>query len=120
MSETPAIRPWSDLAADFRTIGWESTQALAELCEFIAARPVSKSLHGWKSGNVLGMALSAAPSAGRLEFDPTLRGPTQVRFADATRPENMWRRHEPPEKILERFRKAVQQLEWITDPAELA
>lgn len=120
MSDTPAaVRPWSELAADFRSIEWESAQALADLCDFIAARPLGASVSGWKSDNVLCIVQTAAPLAARLELAPTQRGPTQVRYLDAVKLENMWRRHEPPDKILERFRKAMLQLEWVTDPTHL-
>ena len=110
-------RSWPDLAADFRAIGWESTNAVADICDLVAARPLGTTLRGSKAGNVL--AIERTAGTGRLEIQPSERGPTQVRFADAARPDNMWRRHEPPEKLVDRFRKAMLLLEWVTDPAML-
>ena len=117
MSDAP-IRPWVELATAFRPIPWESAQAVADLCEFIAARSIGESLSGWKSGNVLCVA-GAGLSRARLEIEPSQRGPVQFRYADADRIESMWRRHEPPEKVLDRFRRAVVQVHWIADPAAL-
>lgn len=118
MTDTAAnFRPWPELAAEFRAIGWDATNAVADICDLIATRPISATLRGAKIGNVL--AIERTTGAGRLEFQPTVRGSTQVRFADPSRPDNMWRRHEPPEKLLDRFRKAMLLIEWISDPASL-
>jgi hypothetical protein len=105
---------WTDLAAQLRTTDWDSTRAIADICDDIAAGALNADLHGELSNVTLTITRAGNP-ASHLEIIPTQRGPTQFRYVDTQMPERMWRRHEPPEKVLERFRKAMVQLAWIAE-----
>lgn len=105
---------WPDLAAQLRATDWDSTRALADICDHIA----SEATHGALQGSLSNVTLTITHESHadtRLEIIPTQRGPTQFRYIDTQTPEHMWRRHEPPEKVLERFRKAIVQLAWIAE-----
>ena len=113
MTDGPFItQPWADLAAHFRATPWPSTQAIADLCDQLAADRSGTRLLGAASGLVLRLKLATAPDRGHLDIAPTERGPTQFRFTDTASPERMWRRHEPPERVVERFNKAMALIGW--------
>lgn len=105
---------WTDLAAQLRATDWDSTRALADICDHIAADPTRAALRGALS-NVTLTITHASHADTRLEIIPTQRGPTQFFYVDTQTPERMWRRHEPPEKVLERFRKAMVQIGWAAE-----
>ena len=103
---------WTDLAAQLRATDWDSTRALADVCDDITARALHETLQGEVSGVTLKIRHTSHPDT-RLEIIPTARGHTQFLYVDTQTPERMWRRHEPPERVLERFRKAMLQLAWV-------
>ena len=113
MTDAPLMaRPWNDLAAHFRANPWPATQAIADLCDQLASDRSGAGLLGAATGHVLRITQAAAPDGAYLEIAPTERGPTQFRFIDTAAPERMWRRHEPPERVVERFYKATALIGW--------
>ncbi len=105
---------WTDLAAQLRTTDWDSTRAVADMCDDIAAQTAYAALRGSLSNVTLTIAHTSRAES-RLEIIPSQRGAIQFLYVDTQTPERMWRRHEPPEKALERFRKAMVQIGWVAE-----
>lgn len=122
---TPLTRPWSVLAADYRTRekGLPTVQALADLCEYIEARPIRSGVHAWTS--MWDLCIVQKPVT-YPHHGPYLRilpletvGVVEFRLIDTYRRDRQWSRCEPPEQVIDRFKHTMRQLNWFTDPSSL-
>ena len=118
MTETHLMtRPWPIIAAHFRTGRSRASHAIAGLCDYIAARPVRTGVHGWTSMYTLCITQIPVhyPYEGPvLIVDPVSNESVEFRYEDTFIKSRMWRRTEPGERVIDRFRKTMIQLNWFT------
>lgn len=115
-------RPWPDLADFFRTFDDDAAGAIADLCEYIASRPIRSGVHGWQSLRTLAIVQTPVfyPYDGsRLQIEPLADGTIEFRMIDTMVKNRQWSRVEVSERTIERFKQTMRQLNWFTDPAML-
>ena len=115
-------RAWSELSAHFRHPEEVACTAIAELCDYIEARPIRSGVHGWQSMYTLCVVQIpvAYPYEGpRLQIEPRSNGSVEFRYVDTYIQKRMWTRVEPADRVIERFRKTMIQLGWFTDRTTL-
>lgn len=115
-------RPWSDLATHFRNPEEPACTAIAELCDYIDARSIRSGVHGWQSMYTLCVVQIpvAYPYEGpRLQIEPVSYGTVEFRYIDTHVRQRMWKRTEPLDRVIARFRKTIIQLRWFTDRTAL-
>jgi len=127
MPDAPFMtRPWPEIAAFYRDFSQPSCQAVADLCEYIAARAIRSGLHGWTSMRQLGIVQRPVtyPYDGPyLRIEPFVTRSddhdVEFRMIDTHVSERQWSRRETAGRVIERFKQTMRQLNWFTDPAGL-
>jgi hypothetical protein len=116
MDGEPMTWSWAQVADRFRYSDSPGMKALASLSEYIDARPLSSGIHGWATLDGLGITqvpiwrydaphLWLASNTDTVEFS----------YRDTNIKQRMWTRTEPADRVIERFRKTMLQLNWFTD-----
>jgi len=111
---------WREVAYHLRYNDTPAGLALVGLCEYIDARVIRTSIHGWAS--IAGLGICQIPvwhdDAPHLWLTPA-HDKVDFSYRDTTILSRQWRRSEPVERVLERFRKTMIRLNWFTDRSVL-
>ncbi len=117
----PMTYSWSRLAEHFRSGDSVSTQAIADLCFYIDARPIRSGVHGWQSMYELSIVQLPVwtPDGAHLHIKPFSADAIEFRYIDTHLPTRQWSRRNPADHIVHRFTNTMRQLGWFTDPSML-
>jgi hypothetical protein len=121
MTSEPMTLTWAEIGERFRRHASPAGAAIVGLCTFIDARPIRSGVHGWATIDALGITQLPLWNYDAPHLWLELNTDTVAfSYRDTNVRSRMWTRTEPPERVIERFRKTMIQLNWFTDRSVLS
>ena len=120
MASEPMTLTWAEIGERYRRNATPAGIAIVGLCTFIETRPIRSGVHGWATLGALGITQVPLWDYDAPHLWLELKTDTvEFSYRDTQIRSRIWTRTEPADRVVERFRKTMIQLNWFTDQSVL-